>query len=285
MNPEVAAILTLAGYALIAAGLIVRSIRRCEDGPLVWFLYATQRLYSGLWFHWRATNHPCPFPSTGGALIIANHRSPVDPMMIWSNHHWRRDRRNVRVIGFLTAAEYCRVRGLVWLVNAMQSIPVQRNGNDVGPAREAIRRLKDGRLVGLFPEGGLCWGVDLREPNTGVAFIALKARVPVIPVFIRGVLQDQASMVTPFLHRSRVIVTYGQPVDLTRFYERKVTPELLIEVTNLLMSHLAALGNVGFTPARLPVQDIADSTADSTGGQVSMISVPVAGGGSTAAPQ
>lgn len=252
MNPEAAAILALSVDALIVIALMMRSIRRCADGPLVWFLYVLQRLYSGLWFHWRAANPPCPFPSTGGALIIANHRSPLDPMMIWTNHHFRRERRNVRVIGFLTAAEYCRIRGLTWVINGMRSIPVQRNGSDVGPAREAIRRLREGQLVGLFPEGGINWNETLREPNTGVAFIALKARVPVIPVFVRGAFEDRNSMVTPFLRRSRVTVTYGAPLDLSPWLDRRLTPELLVEVTNLLMSRLAALGEVGFTPARLP---------------------------------
>lgn len=251
MDPEVVAVLTLAAYVFTAVLLIVRSMRKCRDGWGVWLLFVVQRLYSGLWFRWRATNHPCPFPAHGGALIIANHRSPVDPMMVWTNHHFRNDGRDVRVIGFLTAAEYCDIRGLKWIVRTMQSIPVQRNGADMGPTREAIRRLREGRIVGIFPEGGLNWNRDLREPNPGVAFIALKAQVPVIPVYIHGVIQNRNSMIAPFVKRNQVRVTYGEPIDLSAYHQHKISPEVLVEVTNLLMSRLAKLGGVNFAPARL----------------------------------
>ena len=49
-------------------------------------LYVVNRLYCILRCHWRA-NRRCPFPDDGPALIVANHRSPVDPMLVWMNHH------------------------------------------------------------------------------------------------------------------------------------------------------------------------------------------------------
>lgn len=248
MNPEIIAILVLVAYVAIAVGLTARAVLRCQDGWGVYVLYFIERLYVPLMFHWRANNGPSPLPAEGGALVLSNHRSPVDPQFAWMNHHLRPGRRNIRVIGYLTAKEYCSIPGLTWLVKTMQSIPVERDGRDMGPAREAIRRLKDGRLVGIFPEGGLNFGTDLREANTGVAFLALKAKVPVYPVFIHGAPQEGKDMVEPFMTRCRVSVTYGEPVDLSEYHGRRSTPELLAEVTNLLMSRLAELGGVGYTP-------------------------------------
>lgn len=241
----------LIAYILIAAFLVARSIRRCQDGWGVWLLYFIERLYVPLMFRWRPNSQPSPLPATGGAIVIANHRSPIDPLLLWMNHHFRADTRGIRVVGFLTAAEYCEIPGLRWLVRTMRSIPVNRNGRDMAPTREAIKRLKDGQLIGIFPEGGLNFGIDLREPNPGVAFLALKAQVPVIPMYIHGAPQSETSMTAPFTTRCRVRVSYGQPIDLSEFQGRKTSQELLVEVTNLLMARLAELGGVGFVPAQI----------------------------------
>lgn len=252
MDPESAAILTLVTYGLVAIGLVARKIRQCREGWGAWFLYVIERAYVPLMFRWRATNGPCPFPAEGGAILLGNHRSPVDPLLIWMNHHLRvGGSREMRVPSFLTAKEYCSVPGLTWLVRTMQSIPVERDGTDMGPTREAIRRLKDGRIVGIFPEGGINFGTDLREANPGIAFLALKAKVPVYPVFIHGAPQEGRNMLVPFMTRCRTRVTYGEPIDLSEYYGRRSTPELLAEVTDLLMSRLASLGGVGFTPVKL----------------------------------
>lgn len=262
MNSEVAAILTLVAYSTIAVALIVRSIRRCHDGWGVWLLYFVQRLYSGLIFRWRCNNGPCTLPAEGSGLIVANHRSPIDPMMVWTNHHFRGDptggSRQIRVAGFLTASEYCNVPGLRWLVRTMRSIPVDRNGQDMAPTREALRRLKNGELVGLFPEGGINWGTRLRSANPGVAFLALKSKVKVYPVFIHDAPQPTRSMVDPFVRKSRVRVTYGAPIDLSEYHDRKTTPELLDEVTNLIMSRLAETGGVDYTPVGMEDEEGAD---------------------------
>ena len=267
MSDEVSSLLILGVYLAVAVVLVIRSTVRCRDGCGVWLLYVIQRLYVPLMFRWRATNGPSPLPSSGGALVIANHRSPIDPMMVWMNHHLRRtaDDRAQRVIGFLTAREYCDPPGVGWIVRTMQSIPVDRNGKDMGPAREAIRRLKSGRLVGIFPEGGITTGNGLGQPNTGVAFLALKADVPVIPVFIDGTFYDEESgMAAPFMRRQSVRVTYGEQVDLSEYSDRRLSQDTLVEVTNLLMAKLATLGGVEFQPAvydveKLPARESAAS--------------------------
>jgi 1-acyl-sn-glycerol-3-phosphate acyltransferase len=262
MDSEVAAMLTLAMYFAVAIGLVTRSVRRCRDGWGVWLLYFIQRLYGGLIFSWRCTNGPCPIPAQGGGLIIANHRSPVDPMMVWINHHFRGDpsgaTRDIRVAGFLTASEYCNVSGMRWLTRTMRSIPVDRDGQDLAPTREALRRLKNGELVGLFPEGGINWGTRLRSANPGVAFLALKGKVPIYPVFIHDAPQPLTSMADPFIHRSRVCVTYGEPIDLSEFHGQKTTPVLLNKVTDLIMSRLAETGGVDYTPVGMEDEEGAD---------------------------
>lgn len=249
MMPDQLAQLVLLAYAAIAVGLLLASKRRCKDGWKVWLLFLIERLYVAFMFHWRA-NGRCPYPESGGALILANHRSPIDPLMCWMNSHLRHEEhaRSIRVIGYLMAREYYEQPGFAgWISRAMQSIPVERDGHDIGPTREAIRRLERGDLIGIFPEGGIHTGEGLRAANPGIAFLALKAGVPVIPVFIRGVPETE-SMVAPFYTPSRVRVTYGTPIDLSPWQGQRKTQELLQALTDALMCKLADLGGVRYLP-------------------------------------
>ena len=147
------------------------------------------------------------------------------------------------------AREYYEQPGLTgWISRAMQSIPVNRNSHDVGPTREAVRRLKRGDLIGIFPEGGINAGDSLRAANSGIAFLALKANVPVIPVYIHGVLKTE-SMITPFYTPCRVRVTYGTPIDLSPWQGQRSSQELLQAITDELMRKLADLGGVTYNPS------------------------------------
>jgi 1-acyl-sn-glycerol-3-phosphate acyltransferase len=247
MTPDLLAQLVLTAYTAIAVGLLLASKRRCRDGWKVWLLYLVERLYVAFMFRWRA-NGRCPYPESSGALILSNHRCPIDPLMAWMNSHLRYEEhaRSVRVIGYLMAREYYEQPGLTgWISRAMQSIPVDRDGRDMGPTREAIRRLERGDLIGIFPEGGLRTGDGLQAANSGIAFLALKAGVPVIPVFIHGAPQT-GDMISPFYTPSRVRVTYGTPIDVSPWNEQRKSRELLQALTDALMHKLADLGGVSY---------------------------------------
>lgn len=257
MGPDSIAVMTLVAYVSIVVVLICRSVRRIQEGWGIWFLYIVERLFIGFMMRWRANNPPTTILNNGPALIVSNHRSPADPLLLWMNNdHGPRPRR-VRCYDFMMASEYADIPGLAWLTRTMNAIHVDRKGQDMAPTREAIRRLKDGRVVALFPEGGINLGTDLMEPNPGIAFLALKAQVPVYPIYIHDAPQDGDSMVDPFLKRCRVRVriTYGEPIDLSEFYGQRLNQERLAEVTNLLMGKLAELGGVGFTPVNVAAKN------------------------------
>lgn len=241
MSPDAAGQIALALYALIAVVVISWQIIRCEDGPSVWLLYLIDRIYVPFFFHGRS-NRRCPFPDDRGALIIANHRSPVDPLFVWLNSHLGGTRFRIRAISFMMAREYYEVPGLVgWISRSMKSIPVNRNGQDMEGTRHTLRLLKEGHLVGVFPEGQINTGEGLLPGNPGVAYLALKSKVPVYPVFIfNSPVAD--SMVKPFYTRTKVRVAYGEPIDLSEYHDRKPTREILQEVTDLMMDRLAELG-------------------------------------------
>lgn len=234
----------------------------CPAGWRAWLLYQVTRVYCPLLFRWRAAN-ACTIPEHGAAIIVSNHTSPVDPVLLWMGHFRQFGQPRIRVIGYMMAGEYFLIRGPVgWVFRAMESIPVTRSGRDTGGVRAALRRLSEGKLLGMFPEGRInvvTPDTRLLRSGSGAAWLALKSQAPVIPIFIRNAPRGRG-MITSFLKPSRTELIYGTPVDLSEFLEKRPTTEILTQVTDRIMASLAELGGVDFTPAARPAD--AMSAAD-----------------------
>lgn len=243
MAAEIASAWVMAVGVLLGVAVVVVQAVRCPAGPLVWVLYAILRLYCGWFWRWRSDRR-CPFPSDGPALIIGNHTSSLDPLMLWMNHHLAGAEQRLRRIRFMMAEEYYHRPGLGVICRAVDAIPVKREGQDMAPAREALRHLQQGGLVGVFPEGRINIAqVGLLDANPGVGWLAMRSGAPVYPVFLAGVPGGK-NMVAPFLTRAHVRVRYGHPIDLSRWQGRRLTREIIAEITEALMAGLAQLGGV-----------------------------------------
>jgi 1-acyl-sn-glycerol-3-phosphate acyltransferase len=197
-------------------------------------LYGIGSLYSRLCYHWRA-NRPCPFSDASPAIVIGNHRCPLDPLFIWLGNISRRP------IGFMMAREYYETPGLRFISSSVECIPVLRDGKDTSATRAALRRLQAGKLLGVFPEGRINLGAGLLPANPGVGWLALRSRAPVYPVFLHNTPPTH-NMIEPFFTFTRVRVTYGDPIDLSAFYDRPMSESLVREATDYMMAALARLG-------------------------------------------
>src|SRR5437764_11122669 len=120
---------------------------------------------------------------TGGFLLAANHISHFDPFIISSVVG--------RKIDWMAMAEFFRFPMLGFLLRAVDAFPADRDRADRKTIRTAIERLKGGRVIGLFPEGGirdgarsLLEGAPLRPGGSTLAQIAC---VPVLPFVILGI--------------------------------------------------------------------------------------------------
>ena len=235
---------TLAAYILLFCTVVAWRALRCPQGWRLWLLYVADSLYCRLCFHWRASRR-CPFLEERSAIIIANHRSPLDPLLIWVGMN------NRRPLECLTAKEYFGIPVLQFIFEATHAIPVERKGKDMAATREALRRLKVGHYLGVFPEGRINTGPGLLPGDTGIAWLALHSQAPVYPVFIHNAPQSD-NMVSPFYTFTRVRISYGDAADLSACYGRRLTAELLQEVTDLLMQRLAALGGLEPQPVSDP---------------------------------
>ncbi|MFH5805696.1 lysophospholipid acyltransferase family protein [Alienimonas sp. DA493] len=257
--PEFPPALAIGGAALLTAAAAAawawRRSGRCPHGRLVWLLYVLAiPLTGGLW---RATrNKPCPFPrgpsrpgeggepSPTAALIVANHRGPGDPMLLWSRHADVPEQ--IRPIAFLMARELYAVPQLKWFYDALDTIPVARSGRDMRAVKIALTRLKEGGFVGLFPEGGINHDPDRLRPATpGAAFLALSTDAPVFPVGLRNVPRGK-NLYTALLKPTRAEIHYGEPVDLSDLRGQRKTPAVLAEATERIMRRVADLAGVEY---------------------------------------
>ncbi len=193
-------------------------------------------------FLWRTkVSGPLPLGPEQGAVIVCNHRSGIDPLLI--------QMATERVVHWMVAGEYFNYRIMASVFNALGSIPVGRRGIDTAATKQAIRLAKEGKLVGLFPEGRINTTGDLLLPGRpGAALIALKAGVPVIPCYIEGAPYN-GSALGPFLMTAQARVTIGQPIDLGSYFGRDSDREVLAELTKRFLKEIAHLaGNDSFEP-------------------------------------
>ncbi len=222
--------------AVCAAIVILRmALHYRRDTEYLWRVYPLYVIY--YFFSrmmWRTEiKQPLPVRPGEGAIIVCNHVSGVDPWYIQVGMN--------RIVHWMVAREYCEKPGMAWLFQAVGAIPVSRRGVDTAATKAAIRYARQGELVGLFPEGRINMTDELLLPGRlGVALIALKARVPVIPCFVRGAPYDGTDFGC-FRTLARVQVAVGEPIDLTPYYDRDDNREVLVELTRRFMKEMAVL--------------------------------------------
>jgi len=133
------------------------------------------------WFHLsvEGTEH---LPHRGPYLVAANHHNYLDGVVL-----------GVSVpapIAFLVMPRVWRATPLHPMFHRhIRSIPINLERPDVGALRRALHRLQDGGVVGIFPEGPFSVRGRLESGLPGVALLALRSGVPVVPAGIRGTFE------------------------------------------------------------------------------------------------
>jgi len=121
-----------------------------------------------------------PLPDCGPAIIASNHISGLDPFLIFASCK--------RPIHFMIAEnEYYRF-GVTWLFKLSGCIPVDMNGRGDGAIRAAARALEEGKVIALFPQGGIHREHKPRNRlKRGVYKLAELSGAPVFPLYISNV--------------------------------------------------------------------------------------------------
>jgi 1-acyl-sn-glycerol-3-phosphate acyltransferase len=168
-------------------------------------------------------------PRQGPAILICNHTSGLDPLLIQSVCP--------RLIVWMMAREYYDIKALTWVFRTIEAIPVDRAGRDMTATRAALRALEHGRILGVFPEGRIEKTREMLPFQTGVALMAIKTGVPVYPAYLDGT-QRNKSMLRAILARNRATITFGPEV---KFDRSSTSKEALQAATDQFTDAVAAL--------------------------------------------
>ncbi len=172
-------------------------------------------------------------PRTGAVIVAANHRSFMDSVFLALVAD--------RPVAFLAKAEYFDRRRTAWLFRATGQIPVRR-GSPAGARRAldaALGVLRDGGIVGVFPEGTRSRDGLLHRGNLGPARLAQASGAPIVPVGLIGTEAVQPpDQRLPRLGK-HVTVRFGEPLwpdhqpANPRAHLRDLTEQLMTRIAEL----------------------------------------------------
>lgn len=129
-------------------------------------------------FHHMITD-PLPLPPSGGAVVVANHMSGLDPLLLIA--------ASPRPLRFLIAKEEYERWWLRWLFRLLRLIPVERDRNPRRALYAAREALAAGEVVALFPQGRMHLNNEPVHFKRGAALLAAIAGVPIYPLRVEGV--------------------------------------------------------------------------------------------------
>ncbi|MGW2420863.1 lysophospholipid acyltransferase family protein [Streptomyces sp. NPDC001709] len=178
-------------------------------------------------------------PASGPAIVAGNHLSFSD--------HFLMPAILKRRITFLAKAEYFTGPGLkgrltAFFFRSAGQIPVDRSGKEAGQAaiREGLGVLGRGELLGIYPEGTRSHDGRLYKGKVGVAVMALKAGVPVVPCAMIGTFEAQPpGKVIPNVHP--VTIRFGKALDFSRYAGMEQERAILRAITDEIMYAILTL--------------------------------------------
>ena len=152
----------------------------------------------------------------GAVLIISNHLSNVDSFMVGACFKEK--------IFFLCKKEWFEKRFFAKLLGKLGAIPIDRENVDLNAFKESLKTLKNGDKLAVFPEGTRNkTGAELLPVKAGAALIAVKAKVDILPVFIKRK--------SKFLKKNEIYV--GKRISLSDYYGKKIDKQTEEELKTL----------------------------------------------------
>jgi 1-acyl-sn-glycerol-3-phosphate acyltransferase len=170
-------------------------------------------------------------PPRGAAILICNHASYMDPILLGS--------ASPRAIHFVVLRWMYDLVLLRWFYWGMGTIPVRGSGQDSHGVKRALRTLARGRIVGIFPEGTRSPDGLLRETRRGAAMIAALSGAPVVPAYIDGA-RESLPVGGRFPAPARIHVRFGPALHFVRDRAR-ADRDALVDFSRRMLDAIRAL--------------------------------------------
>jgi 1-acyl-sn-glycerol-3-phosphate acyltransferase len=195
--------------------------------PLLWkSLQGVARLLTTLLFDLKVygLRH---VPAHGGVLIVANHQGNLDPVVLGV--------RMLRPLSYFAKSELFEVNTLSdWLLRSLGGIPVHLGSGDVRAVKETIRRLEEGHVLNIYPEGARSEDGEIGAMERGVALVIRRAKVPVVPAVIVGSFEAWPKH-RRFPRPWPVRVRYGPPMHF-----EGLEPDQILSAIDCTLRHMFA---------------------------------------------
>ena len=193
----------------------------------------TVRLYARFWCRVRRIG-PCTLPREGPVILAANHTAGIDPMVLLATSPRR-------LISFIVAQEYYHTPVAGYIMRLGEAIPIDR----ANPGRQflssALRHLKDGGCLGIFPQGQFVVpGEEQPAAKSGLGLLALRSGATVVPCHISGTKYCDNPFAS-LLVRHNVRIKYGRPINLAPFRDRRRDRKAQQEFSELVMKKIEEL--------------------------------------------
>lgn len=159
-------------------------------------------------------------PKSGPVIICSNHISNYDPPIVGMTCP--------RPIHFLAKEELFENKIFGYILKKVHAFPIKRGMKDRNALRNGLHVLKEGHVLGLFPEGTRSKTGEIKRGLAGAGFFALRSKAEVVPCAIVGSYQSKDP-----LH-----VIYGKPIDMEPMRKDKLSAQ---EVTDIIMEEIRKL--------------------------------------------
>lgn len=193
--------------------------------PLYWFAYAVLKVVNPVLFPLTIVGRE-NIPAKGAFVVASNHISNMDPPLVSYAVH--------RPIFHIAKKSLFNNKFFGLLLYSVGAFPIQREGSDVSAMRECLRKLKAGYPLALFPTGTRVTDEQAAAAKGGVGFLAVKGKVPVIPVKITG-----TDLVMPKgakgLQKHPVRIVIGKPLNVSASKSYEETASEILQKINSLV--------------------------------------------------
>jgi 1-acyl-sn-glycerol-3-phosphate acyltransferase len=172
-------------------------------------------------------------PESGPYVVAANHVSYLDPPVVGVSCRGRQ-------VFFMAKKELFAMPILGPILRGLGSFPVDRENNDLKSLRHGISVLKEGKVMGIFPEGGRSATGELKEGEPGTGLLVKQACVPLVPCGIKGTYKP-VKFWGPIPLFNRVTIKFGKPMTFEDMPDNLASKEKVRLFTVRVMEAIADL--------------------------------------------
>lgn len=158
-------------------------------------------------------------------VLCANHQSNLDVFSLYI--------ASPRQVHFMAKEELFHCKPFAWILRKLGAFPVKRNQTDISAIKNALKVLKEGKVLGIFPQGTRAEEIEDDGAKAGAVMIAGKAKVPILP----------AAIITDYKLFKPIRVRFGKPIFLNT--ESRLTPEETKEAVRNMMHQIRMLWEGG----------------------------------------